>query len=201
MNYLKKFNEMHSNIVRVSCASLASIKIDNKYLICLNKNSLTKGIKQYTPFGGAIEFKNNALEYLNTLDLEFEKNNDLRFKIDYNKYDDFKKWFNLKVDRESSINRELIEELVYEENLLSTLDTKDFSTRYIRTDYTSEYKNNVNNYRIFEIYKVKLQDSILEEILSNIDTKRIYLASINEIKNHVTKDGVEIGTNCENIII
>ena len=31
MNYLKKFNEMHSNIVRASCASLASIKIDNNY--------------------------------------------------------------------------------------------------------------------------------------------------------------------------
>lgn len=200
MNYLKKFNEIHSDIVRVSCASLASIKIDNKYLICLNKNSLTKGIKQYTPFGGSIEFKSNALEYLNTLDLEFEKNNDLRFKINYNRYDDFKKWFNLKIDRELSIDRELIEEFVYEEKLLSKLDNKDFKSKFIRTDYTSEYKNNVMNYRIFEIYKIEFKKS-LEEVLLNIKTNKIYLASLNEIENQITNDGVEIGSNCKNIII
>ena len=41
--------------IRISCASLASIKIDNKYLLLLNKRSYKQGKMVYTPIGGALE--------------------------------------------------------------------------------------------------------------------------------------------------
>lgn len=49
------------NKIRISCASLASIKIDGKYLLCINKGALAKGTQLYTPFGGAIEYNESAL--------------------------------------------------------------------------------------------------------------------------------------------
>lgn len=39
---------------RVSAAALAVIKINGKYLMCLNKRKRDRGLKEYSYFGGAL---------------------------------------------------------------------------------------------------------------------------------------------------
>lgn len=93
-----KINEQLDTKIRISCASLASIKIDYKYetfyLLALNKSQLKKGIKIYTPIGGALEYKDSALNFLNEIEAEFErKTPDLRFITSKNNLQNFTIWF------------------------------------------------------------------------------------------------------------
>ena len=140
------------NKIRISCASLASIKIDDKYLLCLNKGSLAKGISLYTPFGWAIEYNESALKFLNNLEVEFErKTPDLRLKTDKNNLNLFEIWFGKGIDREVGIERELIEEMVDEENIFDNLKDNDFVSTYIDTVKMNQQRNKYDSYHFFEM--------------------------------------------------
>lgn len=200
---ITNINEFKEQIIRISCASLASIKHNDLYLVCLNKRQLKVGKKVYTPFGGALEYTDNALDFLNSINANFEKNKDLRFTTSLNNLPNFKIWFDKKIDREVGIDRELVEELVEEEKILLSLNTNDYVSKYIRTDISESYYNDINNYRFFEIYEIKFNDLILEMIDKEIKTENsnIRYISQSEINNLITDDGIEIGDNCKNILI
>ena len=69
--------------IRVSCAAFASIMIDGKYLLMLNKRSYKEGRMVYTPIGGALEYLPIGKEFLDNLDVKYERQTpDLRFKMD-----------------------------------------------------------------------------------------------------------------------
>lgn len=198
---LESFNEYNEKI-RISCAGLARIIIDNNYLLLLNKSSLKKGEKVYTPIGGGIEFFKDVKEYLDKIVLKYErKTPDLRlFMYKYNLLE-FKKWFYKRTDRELYIGREIIEELVEETNILNSLDKKDFIENYLKTIEDIEYYNNIKNYRYFEIFDVSFNEEIVNKLIKSLKkSEMLYLASKEEINKGITNTGIKIGNNCKSIL-
>ncbi len=191
-------------MIRISCASLASIIIDDKYLLCMNKSSLKKGLQVYTPFGGALEYKKEALDFLVNIDADFEKGMDLRFKINKDNLDLYKIWFKKQIDREVGIDRELIEEFVDEEKIFNSLSINDFKSTYVRLVEDIEYYNEIENYRYFEIYDIKFKSDKISEIKNKMDSygdiKKLILVSKDEIMNEITSTGIKIGANSKSII-
>lgn len=190
------------NKIRISCASLASIKIDGKYLLCLNKSALAKGMQLYTPFGGALEYNESALNFLNNLEVEFErKTPDLRLKTDKSNLDLFEIWFGKKVDREVGIERELIEEMVDEENIFNDLNKNDFTSTYIDTVKINQQRNEYDSYHFFEIFNVEFSRNKIKEIYKSILLKdKLVLATKQEILNEIV-DGKRISDHCKAILI
>lgn len=190
------------NKIRISCASLASIKIDGKYLLCLNKSALAKGMQLYTPFGGAIEYNESALGFLNNLEVEFErKTPDLRLKTDKSNLDLFEIWFSKKKDREVGIERELIEEMVDEENIFNELNKSDFTSTYFDTIKINQQRNEYDSYHFFEIYNVEFSKSKIKEIYRSILLKdKLALCTEQDIINGEI-DGRKISDHCKSILI
>lgn len=190
------------NKIRISCASLASIKIDGKYLLCLNKSALAKGMQLYTPFGGAIEYNESALSFLNNLEVEFErKTPDLRLKTDKSNLDLFEIWFSKKNDREVGIERELIEEMVDEENIFNELNKNDFTSTYFDTIKINQQRNEYDSYHFFEIYNVEFSKSKIKEIYRSILLKdKLALCTEQDIIN-CEIDGRKISDHCKSILI
>ena len=126
------FNESNSEKIRVSCAGLASIKIGNKYLLVQNKKSRSKGNIVYGPLGGALEYLPNGKAFLDSLNAEYERETpDLRITIDQSDLDKYEKWFKTTNDREKSAKREVYEELVLEEKILTNLKESDITEKYL----------------------------------------------------------------------
>lgn len=192
------------NRIRVSCASLASIKINNKYLLCINKAGAKKGDLYYSPFGGSLEYKPNALTHLNNLECEFErKTPDLRLFMDESNIPLFTMWFEKKVDREIGIDRELIEEMVDEEKVFSSLDNSDFNSEIVKTTKSVVYSESVKTmcHYFFEIYRVEFNDDKLKEIMDFINkTERISLLSEEEIMNGESSQGIKISASSKSIV-
>ena len=188
--------------IRISCASQASIKIDNKYLLCLNKSSLKRGEKVYTPFGGALEYYPEALDFLKNIEADFErKTPDLRFTTDISNLDLFEFWFNQKINRETSVDRELIEEMVHEEKIFDSLDKDDFKTQYTRTVKDVQEYNNIVNYRYFEVHDVKFKRDkidVINDLLSK-GTSNMILTTLQDIMQSRIQ-GIKIGGNAKSIL-
>lgn len=191
--------------IRVSCAALAAIIIDGKYLLSLNKRSFNAGRMVYTPFGGALEYHPKAKEFLDSINIEYERDTaDLRFRIDMDNLELFNSWFNKNVDRENDISRELIEEMVDEVNIFSELKTNDFKTEYARTDSITTTLNGVLTNFFFEVYSIYFSDAKISEIKYYMENqssiRNIILVSKEEILTGLTEDGNVIGSNTISIL-
>lgn len=188
---ITNINEYKEKEIRVSCASLASIIIDDKYLLCLNKTKFEKGLLVYTPFGGAIEFIDR--QFLDLLHVTYEKGNDIRLYMQESRYTEFLKWFRSKKDREFGIERELIEEMVDEEHIFDGLSSSDFNSTFVK----EEQQFADNSHRTYEIFNVEFVHSKVSEILEKLkdENTHMYLATKEEILSGVTKDGIKIGEN------
>ena len=173
--------------IRISCASLASIIIEDKYLLLLNNRSYKEGRMVYTPIGGALEYLPKGKIFLDNIGAKYERETpDLRFKMDSENLDLFKTWFKMGIDREKEITRELKEEMIDEENIFDTLSKNDFSTTYLRTEKKIVNINGIVNNFFFEIYNVNFSEEKIDEIKSFIDNqgelKKVILVTENEIK-------------------
>ena len=115
------------NKIRISAATLTRIELDGKILVALNNKRFKAGIKIYTPFGGALEFHEQAKPFLESLHAVFENGNDLRLTIAEDKLPVFEEWFNQKKDRETSPYRELQEELVDEEKVFCSTRERNYA--------------------------------------------------------------------------
>ena len=189
--------------IRVSCASLASIKIDDRYLLLLNKRSYKSGRMVYTPIGGALEYLPNGKKFLDNLGVKYErKTPDLRFTMDDDNLDLFKFWFSKGIDRERDVIRELREEMIEEENIFETLELNDVEASYIRTETPTNTINGVINHFFFEIYEVNFSQEKIEVIKEHINNQYIEkLMSEQEIKRGFTVDNIEIGNNVKSILL
>jgi hypothetical protein len=191
--------------IRISCASLASIIIEDKYLLLLNKSSYKQGRIVYTPIGGALEYLPKGKGFLDNLGVRYERETpDLRFKMDSDNLDLFKFWFEKGIDRERDIVRELKEEMIEEENIFDTLNSNDFDISYIGTETPiNEIKGVLNNF-FFEIYNVDFSEKKINEIKDYINNqgqiKKAILVTEQEIKNGLTIDKIEIGNNAKSIL-
>ncbi len=199
LDFLSFINESKVNTIRVSCAGLASITIDDKYLLVQNKRSRSKGIISYGPLGGALEYLPEAEEFLLKLGAEFErKTPDLRFTISNGKLPEFLNWFDVTNDREKSCKREVIEELVIEENVLSNLEESDVTERKIDTIRDKSERFDVISERVFEIFEVSFKKDIEEELkeIASKPNSTIGLFS----KEEIIKGGGQIATHAKFIL-
>lgn len=200
LDFLSFIKESSSdNTIRVSCAGLASINIDGKYLLVQNKKSRSNGIISYGPLGGALEYLPEGEEFLNNLNVEFERETpDLRFVIDVNKLNEFEQWFEYTNDREKSCKRELIEELVLEESVLNDLKENNISESHIDTIRDKSERFGVISERIFEIFEISFTQETEQELkeIANDPNSTIGLFS----KEEIIKGGGEIATHSKFIL-
>jgi hypothetical protein len=182
--------------LRVSAAALARIEIDGKIVLGLNKNRMKKGKEVYMPFGGAIEFKEEARSFLNSLQVQYEKGNDLRFLIEEKYIPDFDHWFRSGANREKDVYRELREELVLEEKLLPSLErdlvkieNRGLLTPREATDRVGQEGQITQRY--LEIFNVQLPAEY-EATLRDATQDKLVWVTEDEIREGETKDHKEI---------
>ena len=149
-------------MVRVSCASLCRIQIDDQFLLLLNKNRRQKGIYQLSPVGGAILV--NDWGVVKDLNLNFNPenpaNHDLRLFVPSAQLDIFRKWFYTRQGREIDPFREVYEELVDESQALFDLKRQDVKIRFLnfREDSKQTLRKGMTGeftQYFFEIFEVK----------------------------------------------
>lgn len=191
------------NEIRVSCAALAQIKIDNKYLLLMNKRSLGQNKIIYTPVGGALEYLPNGKKFLDNLNVKYERQTpDLRLRMDKDNLELFDFWFSKGIDRERDVFRELKEEMVDEESIIKSLSESDVEIKFIRTEKPVIDIDGLTNHFFYEIYSVEFSDDKLKEINEYIksqgDVKKVVTLSKEQIENDDFE--FEIGSNCISIL-
>ena len=105
-------------MLRVSAAILNRISFHAGGLLLSVNN---KGTHALTPIGGGIEFHEPARNFLTRLGVTLREGNDLRFTFDSARINEFERWFSTRTDRDISPFRELRQELVEEEHILTDL--------------------------------------------------------------------------------
>lgn len=112
-------------MIRISAANYLSLHTpDGKHIFLANYNLWLNFNKiVYTPIGGGIAATEDGLKFLHRLGAQdFELNNDLCFQLPENQIDELVNWFMQGIQRETSPERETLEELVLETNLLTLGD-------------------------------------------------------------------------------
>jgi hypothetical protein len=201
------FRRYKMSNVRISAANLARIELDDRVLVGLNKKRLKAGKRVYTPFGGALEFYESARPFLVSLGAEFEKGNDLRFVISDKQIPEFENWFYQQIERESSLYRELREELVDEERVLPNLPKNAVNLEYLTTTTERAVTDRPGQegkvtQRFFEIYRATFKpeyEQMLRTALAQPDT-HLGLVTKREILAGVSDSGIEVATNCKPLI-
>lgn len=122
-----------AGLVRVSCAMLCRFKVDERYLLLLNRNRRENGLYELSPVGGAIEFYEPSIVSRFALRLETQGSADLRFLMETENLGQFSAWFYQRTGRETDPFREIYEELVTESLVLSALRREDLTITYLQT--------------------------------------------------------------------
>ncbi len=197
--------------IRVSCASLARITLDDKFLLGLNHDKLRrKGISVFTPYGGVLAFYEPARPLLAFLGAIFEKagSDDLRLTLPEENLPAFETWFSARTHRESDPYRELVEEFVEEEGILPDLRRTNVTLDYLttateRVPTNKPGQEGVLTQRYLEIYNTKFipeYEQLIREDLSQPDT-HLGLLTERELRTGRSDTGIEIGTNCLPLIV
>ena len=203
------FGTAGNNLIRVSAAGLCRIGMNNGFLLSLNKSRLAKRIRNFTPFGGAIEFNESAKPFLKELGVIFEKGNDLRFTIPENNLAELEKWFYLRTEREISPFRELQEELVEEEKVLPNLPPTAVRSEYLWTIKPARVgtdrpgQEGMITQRYFEIFNIVFTPEVYENINNHLGEtgSRLAVLTAEEILAGKLNIGEgSIGTNCRYLI-
>jgi len=190
--------------IRISCAGLARVVIDEKYLLILNANSVKIGKPTYGPLGGALEYNDSIKPFLDSLNAIYEKGKDLRLIIPKDNFDRFKKWFSVRQNREMSCVREIYEELCLEEGIINFSPIVDLQENYLKTieeDRISRRlgSNNAETKGFYEIYDVKFSEGLTEKVINYLndpDNKIIKLFT----KEEIEQGSDSIGTHSKTII-
>ena len=188
--------------IRVSCAGFASIELNGKYLLCLNKSQLEQGNQVLTPFGGALEYYPDAKPFLDNLGVEYIRETpDLRLFMERDSLDLFEIWFTKRTDREVTVDRELIEEMVLEEGIFGMLEKSEYTSEYIKTEKINIDVNDIDAFMYFEVFRVKFSLERVKFLFKQIASmNNIKLVSKEEILKGISDDGIKIGTNSKSII-
>lgn len=162
--------------IRISAAALCCIHDPqtDQFLLGLNKNRMTKGMKILTGLGGAIE-----VDALSTLKQfggmpQNDKSNDLRLLLPMEKLDEFRTWFYARTERELTPLRELREELVDEYDVLPRLLESDVSIEYAMTVEREQMTDRRGStgmltHYFLEIFRVRIVNQAHWQTLQYID--------------------------------
>lgn len=189
--------------IRVSCAGLARIVKDGKFLTILNKNSVKVGKPSYGPLGGALEFNEESKDFLLSLGCTFEKEPDLRIKLSTKNLKQFQDWFYTKKGRETSSVREVFEEMCLEEKV-TTFDPDTLIEEYRHTKVEDKLSHRmgqegVRTIAMYEVYDVLLPDDVWVDVLDHIENhgseSKLLLASAEDLLKSPM-----FGSHCKHIL-
>lgn len=192
--------------VRISSASFTRIRDeDGRFVLLVNKNRAKKGDIILTPIGGGIEATDEGLYELKRVleidDTTFEKGSDLRFSMAGAKTNKYREWFLKRQGREVDSLREVSEELIDEESLLTSEDLSGIECNLIGYDKELEVTTRTGQegkktLRLLEIFEAKIKTEALEKLkrLSTQPNPVIYFVTADEIQRGQTINGVKIGT-------
>ncbi|PLS32701.1 hypothetical protein CYV26_14195 [Carnobacterium maltaromaticum] len=194
--------------VRMSLSYLFQIKSDGKFLLILGNR-----IQQYQPIGGVYKYYDTfdsikqELEVSDESNQHFFEESDLRIELPGKNVIKMLEWFKTRKNRESTVLREFIEEII-DPGLLDMEDLRDIRFEYINTKETSlRYSPHfkMNEYLTYDMFKVKMSDRVMDKLKKNVEKNDKYLwVSQNDIdtKNtYLNGQAVQIGEHAKYITI
>jgi hypothetical protein len=200
----EKLDSAYSDELRFSCSSLVRIlDQNNRFLLLMNKNRAHQGQRALTPVGGAVQIMPDGYIYLEKVlgvsKEAYEKDNDLRLKIAWNKASGLSEWFMWRVGREISPMRELVEELVHENSILTEEDLQTAVIEFAGYNWElsrSKRKGHEGTLtlRLFEIFDVELAPEAFSKLDSAVGETNavVSFVSSQEIVAGFTYDQVEV---------
>ena len=197
--------------LRVSCAGLVKIEIQGKLLGIINKKRLAAGVTIYTPPGGSYHYQGRATRHYlqDALVLTFEEGRDLRFSLPGDPdqrlqiLDSFNSWFKSGQGRETVPSRELYEELIGEEGVLS-LEQNSFpklshlseKQKHVRLREASSRPGHIGviTEYFFELFQAHLTKHSRKALLQGLKQRypMVRLLALDEILMEKTKDSLQI---------
>lgn len=93
--------------------------------------------------------------------------------------------------------------MVDELNVFTSLNSNDYTSKFVKLVNEDVYLNDIMNHRFFEIYAVNFTAEKYQEIIQNLESENslIRLVTKEEILNGKTKDNIEIGSNSKSILL
>lgn len=184
--------------VRLSFASLASIVIDEKQLLLRNKGAWRKqGRIIYTPIGGAVsvsaDLQKEFEQKFSVPGSDWERvpangSIDMRVMVGREALAGALRWYTALDDSVRSPERELVEELVEEENLCTPEQL--VGTTYRHANYFGELKRwqlpgkSSLTFHLYDVWNVNLPEPALDALLAE-GSATVLLASADEITRGV----------------
>jgi hypothetical protein len=164
--------ELENDMIDVSCAALASIDINGRYLLFKEKT-------KFQPIGGGLKYEQSAIPFLESIGYRTNRtDDDIRIQIPKSKWNIFKQWFQSGEDREISIDREIDEELgpFIDNKYISQMNTSNYQLKEVIT----------NKNRIFQIHVITFSEEVRDVIINLVKTdERFILATPEEIRSGV----------------
>lgn len=196
--------------MRISCPGFARIlDAEGRYALLVNKKREDKGRRIFSPIGGALQlYTPQDMQYLiETFGAKnFENGLDLRFQVPDSRVPEIDSWLRSSLGfqmRETSAAREVAEELVEENRILTLQDLKSASEQFGHFCYHSAEKRNdsvsdrkITTHYIVEVYDWTFSSSKpLAKLLRAAEgsNPRVYFAHRDEIQWGRTATGEEIG--------
>lgn len=167
---------------RFSIAYLYQIKIEDKYLLIKGNR-----IDQYQPIGGVYKYYDSFNDLANKINIEFEneegffEEKDLRFYAKGRHTTAILDWFDTGSNREISVYREFIEEII-EPGILPIDVLKNIKIEFIKQvkpkmAYSTHFEK--NEILVFNIFRIEMENLHIETIKKYTENKNSILKLIN----------------------
>ncbi|HSW78024.1 MAG TPA: hypothetical protein VLG36_04460 [Candidatus Chromulinivoraceae bacterium] len=196
--------------MRISCTGFARLQDPSgRFALLVNAGRLKRGHgRLLSPIGGAFDAQPDEIEHISrTLGAyDFEQGSDLRFRVDDARVEDVVEWFGRREQRETTVLRELTEELVDETRILQARDlhtVREAFRRFVR--YDSVTIRDVPEKRtayLIETFDVRIPRGAMRKLLSAsaVEQPHIYFAHADEIRRCEMDDGTKIGEITKKIL-
>lgn len=198
---------MYNKEIRVSVAYLYRIKIDNQYLLIRGSN-----INQFQPVGGVYKAYSSFQSVMEELqarpeDLKrFYRKSDLRLILKGQKVSKFINWFYKHKNREISVYREFVEEIIDGFDLpidfLKGIEIEFIKRLTPKISFSKHFKK--QELKVFDIYELRLTEennNVLKDVISK--NENLVLLGLDQIKaNCFEHNGISmnIGSHTEHIL-
>jgi len=191
--------------MRICAPCFARIRDDQgRYCLLVNGGRLKhKNERVLSPVGGGLEFTPQGQAFLASLgSTDFEGANDLRFCIPDHRLQDVINWFMRRTQRETSVMRELTEELTDEAPVLSASDISGATERFVGFRRFDGLTSRITAAEretayLIEVFDVLLPPPSLQKLLAAaarpISERLLYFVTAGEIAKSATREGVAIG--------
>lgn len=196
----------YNKLIRVSAAYLFRIQVDGEYILMPGKH-----IEQYQPVGGVYKTFSSFDEKKSEWQIQaepgqrFYEQSDLRIKIKGKYLGKFLSWFESEKNREVTVQREIIEELI-ETGILDYADLAQMEIEFLRRTklpISHSVYFDADELHIFDIYELTLTAVTKQKILQAVGAGNLMKITENQIrKQNLVIDGksFSIGAHTEYIL-